>query len=96
MVFIVMIWLQIAKLKQETAFSIYISFYCNKSGPKYCTSKQFCLMLFNTLYFASLPVGLIEPKFDLPEAISACLGQALISNPDISLFLFFISVITRK
>ena len=38
-------------------------------------------MLFNTLCFVSLPVGQVKPKNNLPEAISACSGQALISNP---------------
>ena len=38
-------------------------------------------MLFNTLYFVSLPIPQVKPKNNLPEAISACLGQALISNP---------------
>ena len=33
-------------------------------------------MLFNTLYFVSLPVGQVEPKYDLPDAISAWIGQA--------------------
>ena len=44
-------------------------------------------MLFNTLYFVCLPVGQVKPKNNLPEAISACLGQALISNPGLTLFL---------
>ena len=39
-------------------------------------------MLFNMLYFVSLPVRQVKPKNDLPEAISACLRQALILNPD--------------
>ena len=37
-------------------------------------------MLFSTLYFVGLPVGQVKPKNNLPEAISACLGQALISS----------------
>ena len=37
--------------------------------------------MFNTLYFVNLQVGQVKPKNNLPEAISACLGQALISNP---------------
>ena len=49
-------------------------------------------MLFNTLYFVSLPVGQVKPKNNLPEAISACLGQALISNPIIiQIALFWLS-----
>ena len=40
------------------------------------------IIYFNMLYFVSLPVGQVKPKNNLPEAISACLGQALISNPD--------------
>ena len=39
------------------------------------------LFMFNTIYFVSLPVGPVKPKNNLPEAISASLGQALISNP---------------
>ena len=38
-------------------------------------------MLFNMLHFVSLPVGQVKSKNNLPEAILACLGQALISNP---------------
>ena len=38
-------------------------------------------MLFNTLYFVSFPAEQVKPKNDFPEAISVCLGQALISNP---------------
>ena len=37
--------------------------------------------MFNTLYFANLPVGQVNTKTNLSEAISAGLGQALISNP---------------
>ena len=33
-------------------------------------------MLFNTLYFVSLPVGQDKPKNSLPKAISACIRQA--------------------
>ena len=40
-------------------------------------------MLFNMLYFVSLLVEQVKPKNNLPEAISACLEQALISNPDL-------------
>ena len=40
-------------------------------------------MLFNSLYFVTLPVGQVKLKNNLPEAITACLGQALISNPGI-------------
>ena len=39
-------------------------------------------MLFNSLYFVGLPVGQVNPKNNLPEAILACIGQALISNPE--------------
>ena len=44
-------------------------------------------MLFNTLYFVSLPVGQVKPKSNLSEAISACLGQALFSNPALRHFM---------
>ena len=43
-------------------------------------------MLFNTLHFISLPVGQVKLKNNLPEAISACLEQALISNPALTLY----------
>ena len=32
-------------------------------------------MLFDTLYFVSLPVGQVKSKNNLPEAIWACLEQ---------------------
>ena len=41
-------------------------------------------MLFNTLHFVSLPIGQVKPKNNLPEAILAGIGQALISTPDVS------------
>ena len=42
-------------------------------------------LLFYSHYFVSLPVVQVKPKNNLPEAISACLGQALISNPVLEL-----------
>ena len=38
-------------------------------------------MLFNMLYFVGLPFGQVKQNNNLLEAKSACLGQALISNP---------------
>ena len=38
-------------------------------------------MLFKMLYFVNFPVGQVMPKNNLPEAILACLVQALLSNP---------------
>ena len=37
--------------------------------------------MFNTLYFVSLPIGQSKLKNNLPEVISACFRQTLISNP---------------
>ena len=39
-------------------------------------------MLFDLLYFVNLPVGQVKREDNLPEAISTCLGQALISSPE--------------
>ena len=54
-------------------------FTATKSGLN-CISKQSYLMLFNTLYFVSLPVVQVKPKNNFSEAVSACLWQALITN----------------
>ena len=32
--------------------------------------------MFDTQYFVNLPVGQVKLKNNLPEAISACIGQA--------------------
>ena len=39
------------------------------------------MILLDALHFVCMPVGQVKPKNNLPEAIAACFGQALILNP---------------
>ena len=72
------------KSKQQLSLlTLQYIFYCNKSGAK--LRFEIILFMLNTLYFVSLPVGQVKPKNNLPEAISACLGQALLSNTTVRL-----------
>ena len=53
-------------------------------------------MLFNMLYFVSLPVEQVKRKNSMPEAISTCLGQALILNPDVAIMKQVVTVTVKR